>query len=240
MMNQNTFHTACAVILAVLGLSVSSIHAAVLTPSADAFIRGGASAGSNQGGGTAQNLSIVPGNNLDFNRKTYIKFDLSSIDEDVIDAKLSLDISFSNTATGGTPLNIWGLNNGSGDNWSETGITWNNAPGNQNSPVGVTNSVLLGTIVNPGQVASPGTFTFELDTDALLTFVNADTNNLVTFIITGSSGSNSPVRPLIASRENPGPAASRLDLTLIPEPSSLLLLSLGTLTLLRRRSRSID
>ncbi len=226
-----------AAALAAAPLAVSPAAAAVLTPSADAFIRGGSNANANQNGGNAQNLLILPGNDLNFARKAYLRFDLSSITADVTDAQLSLDISFSNTAVGGAPLNIWGLNDGSGDNWSETGITWNNAPGNQNNPAGTTGAALLGQIVDTGEVATPGTFTFTLDTDALLAFIQADGNDAVTFIITGSSGSNGPVRPIIASRENAGPPAARLDLTLVPEPASMALVGLSAVMVMGRRRR---
>ncbi|MEM6392927.1 MAG: DNRLRE domain-containing protein [Planctomycetota bacterium] len=241
---------ACPAALA-LACSTASSHAATLTPEADAFIRGGSNANNTQNGTAAQNLLILPGNDLSFARKTYIRFDLSTITAAVTDAELSIDFSFSNTATGGLPINIYGINDGvtGEDTWSEATLTWNNAPSNLTS--GSTSAVasgviasettLLGSYTPTGAEISgaqnPNTVNFTLDSAALLDLVQNDTNDAITLIITGNSGSNGPVRPFIASRENVGGGGVSLNLTVIPEPASLVLLSAGGMLMLTRRRR---
>ncbi|MEM6332058.1 MAG: DNRLRE domain-containing protein [Planctomycetota bacterium] len=240
--------------LAVLSIAACVIAAPVsasvitLDPSADAFVRGGSNANNTQNGTAAQNLLVLPGNDLSFARKTYIRFDLTTITGPVADAELTLEFTFANTASGGLPINIYAINDGVAgeDNWSEAGLTWNNAPSNLTT--GSTSQVAAGVIaaettlidsITPTGPEIAGGATYVIDTAALLSALQADTNDAITFVITGNAGSNSPVRPLIASRENPGGGGASLAVV-IPEPASLSLLAAGSLWMATRRRKRSD
>ncbi|MEM1011219.1 MAG: DNRLRE domain-containing protein [Planctomycetota bacterium] len=240
-----------SLVVAVVG---STGQAAVLQPEADAFIRGGSNANSSQNGTTAQNLLVLPGNDLSFARKAYVRFDLSTVVGTAVDAELSFDFSFTNTASGGSPINIYAINDGVAgeDTWSESGLTWNNAPSNLTSgstsavasAVVASETVLVGSFSPTGseiagaQLGDGNTITFTIDATPLLPLINGDTNDAITFILTGNTGSNSPIRPVFASRENVGGGGAELTV-IVPEPTSALgLIAGGSLLVLRRQQRA--
>ncbi|MEM6459862.1 MAG: PEP-CTERM sorting domain-containing protein, partial [Planctomycetota bacterium] len=94
-------------------------------------------------------------------------------------------------------------------------------------------TTLLGSVSpTSGEIASG--LTFVIDSATLLSELQDDTNNAITFIVTGTGSVGSPIRPIIDSRENP--TGSGVSLTLIPEPGSLVLVAAGLgLTLSRQR-----
>ena len=147
--------------------------------------------------------SIVGKNNanLSMNGKMYLRFDLSSVVRPVRYAKLNLTVA---GGANGMTVEWLGLNNGAqagggylGENWSESTLTWMNAPGGNS----ISNVVTFGTgIANGGEfvslclrninrliatdpdyVANGDTFT-AIEDDKLVAFLNADTNNLVTLV----------------------------------------------------------
>lgn len=97
-----------------------------LNPVADAFVRGGSYDSVNYG--TSNLLRVKDSSNETYSRKTYLKFDLSDI-----------------KSVEGSTLRIYGRNSqdtstfdlkayGVTDNgWTETGITWSNAPARQST-----------------------------------------------------------------------------------------------------------
>ena len=92
----------------------------VLTPTADAYVRDGTSAGANFGTDT---ILAVKNSSTGFNRRAFLKFDLSRVGS-LSSAKLRLFGNF--TATSGTsPVTAHQVADTS---WTETGITWNNQP----------------------------------------------------------------------------------------------------------------
>jgi N-acetylneuraminic acid mutarotase len=106
-----------------------------LLPIADAFVRNGSFAATNYGRDTAL---VVKGSTLSgYTRSTYLKFSLGSI-SNVSSAKLRLyGQNIDNTTT--ISLSAYGVND---DSWTETGITFNNAPAASTSAlssVGVNN-----------------------------------------------------------------------------------------------------
>ena len=90
-----------------------------LTPTADAYVRGGTSGAINYG--TATTLAVKKGTDANFFRKSYIKFDITNAGfSSITSAKIRLYASVVN------PFSITAYQ--TGDSWTETGITWNNAP----------------------------------------------------------------------------------------------------------------
>jgi hypothetical protein len=96
------------------------IHAdtASLTPTADAYVRNGANASTNYGTSTRMETR----NNSSAHRRSYLKFDISSINGTVSDAKLGL---YANTSSSTQTTDAYSV---SDTTWTETGITWNNMP----------------------------------------------------------------------------------------------------------------
>lgn len=92
-------------------------------PSADAYVRGGVYANTNYG--SSATLDIKNDSNLDYARKAYLKFNFSDFSGNNISAaKLRVYVYSSGTDPIRT-IRCYGTND---ESWSETGITWNNAP----------------------------------------------------------------------------------------------------------------
>ena len=92
-----------------------------LDPTADSYVYGG-SASSNYG--TAVDLIVKDGSGTTYDRMTYLKFDLSGISGTISSATLKL---YCNKLENGAPAIAKAFTVAS-DSWTETGITWNNAP----------------------------------------------------------------------------------------------------------------
>jgi len=182
-------------------------------------------------------------------RATYIRFDISSITGTVgADAQLQLGQTY--TKGGNKTMHVYGLVDGdAGELWSETTLCYDNAPGFLPAPGGNnlgqyaidSRLVLLGTFVITGTGSSGATLTppvqFLTDpaTLPLADFLNADTNNVVTFVLinaAGTASNNSENR--FASKEDANAWAAPT-LVFVPEPATLALLGLGSLISLRRR-----
>jgi len=166
-------------------------------------------------------------------RKSWIKFDLSGQNADLSGgATLSLALSVASATT--FTVTIYALNAGFvpssgilGTNWSETAITWNNAPGND---------LADGTAMNTSQTTSLGSFTVASTTAAgtvftqsfslLSSFVQSD--QTVTLMIGVTQVSNTPNLNL-ASSENTTYSKPQLQFSVIPEPRSGALVLIGLL-----------
>lgn len=130
-------------------------------------------------------------------RKCYLRFDLSDIDKTNL-AEVALELTTASNSTGQT-FNVYGLlDSQPEENWIEgesaanlnvatdtdpandAWLTWNNAPGNADgNGVDPSKAILLGTFTGgPISQKIGGT------NQALLDFINADTDGLVTLIIT--------------------------------------------------------
>jgi PKD repeat protein len=92
-----------------------------LSPVADAYVRDGSSATVNFG---TQNTLVVKKDGTGFSRITYLKFNLQDYQQ-IDTARLKLFISTSGTGAALTQWQVWKCDN---DNWTETGINWNNKP----------------------------------------------------------------------------------------------------------------
>lgn len=172
----------------------------------------------------------------------FFSFDLSSFPYPAA-TSAKIDLQFLSGSTTSYAFELWGINDGGGDeNFVESVLTFNNSsnttttPGSSNDgsldrSSGVT---LLGSL-NP---ASFGTITFN-STDSsgsgLLSFINSDTNNRVTFIVYSTYATGGAAAEF-ATKENG--TFDGATLTLVPETSSLILMA-GALVLavglLRRR-----
>lgn len=132
-----------------------------LGPEADAFIWGGTNAANNFGKNSY--LAVREATSDSYTRKAYVKFNLNEI-KTLASAKLRI---YGKATKNGT-LKVWGSEE---KNWTETSITWNNAP----SP---TSEIASATISAASQY-------YEFDvTDYVKEQVDATE---VTFIITGAN-----------------------------------------------------
>jgi len=170
-------------------------------------------------------------------RKGYLRFDVSSIADPIDIVALSLVYTGTNAANAPadpSTYNIYGLTDGgAGETWGESTITWNNAPANVASSANGVDLALasfLGSFdinqpVNPDDV-------FGLSSSDLTAFVQADTDGLVTLIITRAQ-TNFSIE-YFASRESNSYSAPLLDITTsdsngnpMPIPSGIALLLVG-------------
>ena len=93
-----------------------------LTPVADATVRGGTSAGLNFG--TATTLTVRQDPSANNIQQAYLRWDLSGVSRNIAQARVIL-----------TPVSLGanGIEQGAAvansNNWTETGVTWNNQPG---------------------------------------------------------------------------------------------------------------
>ncbi|PYV44722.1 MAG: hypothetical protein DMG06_05285 [Acidobacteria bacterium] len=91
-------------------------------PEADAYVRGGTYASQNFG----TDISLAEKNSdLDsFDRRTFLRFDLSSISSTSI-TRATLKLYVTSLIEGTAPIPLFGVPSNS---WTETGVTWNNQP----------------------------------------------------------------------------------------------------------------
>ena len=176
--------------------------------------------------------------NADWSMKSYLRFDTTGLVGTAVSASLNLDFVATDSLS---VINVFGLkNNATGQGWGESTITYLNAPANDLTPTGAggtyttpgtggatTDAVFLGTyaVIN-------GHCTFS-NTD-LVSFINADTDHLVTFILTPTSDKNVQ---FLTKEVGPNTADYPTLSVTIPEPASALILlaGAGSLALGRRR-----
>lgn len=242
-----------AVALLMLGACAS---AAVINVAADSYVTGyGGSTGTNRsatnyGADTALKTRFNTGASA-WTRKIYLRFDLSSITAPTIETAV-LELYNTRTTTTTLKLSVYGLvesatGYGSGrldEFWAEGNkngsagsageITYANAPGNV-SDIGsnALDSSYVVHLLNYSKSHNLGD-TVKLTSQAMIDFLNADTNNMVTFIILYNDTQTTEYS--FASKEASTGHAPRLDITTIPEPATMTVLLLGACgALLRRR-----
>jgi len=147
----------------------------------------------------------------DLLRKGYVAFDLSKFNKEKIqEAEIALsiepsDLGFATLVPDSTFI-VYGLLEGTGKDWSETDITWQNAPAQRTGTTGLhlpdeTKTVRLGSFSIP-QGVNRGSRT--ITGKDLVDFLKSDTDGLATFIIcreTDETGRNGLVHAF-ATREN--------------------------------------
>ncbi len=180
----------------------------VLTPTADAYVSNYiTTTGSDQktiNYGAATTLFI---NNSGGIRLFFLRFDLRAVPQPITALTLLLTME---TGAAGSTYNVFGLTN---ESWSESTITWNNAPAVQKThtaPQGTQSEYLkTSDLRNTGQVlatfTSPsavgGLASVHVTSGPMLDFINADTDKIVTFVIAEADPLNGP-RESYYSRES--------------------------------------
>ncbi|OOG19790.1 hypothetical protein BWD42_07790 [Sphingobacterium sp. CZ-UAM] len=151
-----------------------------LTASADAYVRDGNYANNNYG---AETSLAVKSDQASFKRKSYIKFDLTSVQNlGISSARLSLNVRQLNTSLYRT-VNVYAVKT---NTWDEKTINWNNAP--------------MDT-VHVGKLRITGTGHYSLDvTKAIKNQVGA-VNQQVTFLLLNTGPANSTGDVSFSSRE---------------------------------------
>ena len=223
---------------------------AELSPVADAFVQGNDS----QHGGDQLLQMKSEGSNLDWSRKTYMRFDLSGVafDHTVELTQAKLRLPFIESGVGTETDNetylfeVFGLQDGDpGETWDEGTIVWSNAPANDTASHSgmLANAVSLGTFTLVGKGIGPLEFTSaELDQfieDSLV-------DDLLTIAIVrhtpqvGPGGVGDNYAHALASKENAGVGGPQLilDGAPIPEPGTVCFLAAGLLGLARRRRKA--
>lgn len=216
---------------------------------ADAFVVSNA-AGSNFGSSSTVTLKRNDASSPTAGptRKGYLRFDISSITDSIESIRLDLTISgvFPPTSAPAPAFTVYGLNDGhAGEAWAESGITWNNAPGNDTASTnGVgAGTTLLGTFGTVGLGGATAGDLVSFSSLALLNFALSDTNNLLTLIIVREDVDSSNEN--FASNNQGLLAAPTLEIQTVPEPGTWLMLTTGGLALAgrawrRRRAASPD
>lgn len=221
-------------LLCALGCFTGIASAATLVTSADSYIYGGSQDSNfgtsdwlyaNDGGGVVANV-----------QKIYMKFDASSLPTLASISGLTMRYDASTNRTG----NFYLLEGTGADSWTETGITWNNAPLNNDTGFDFTAGsgqtiTSLGAIAGNGQF-QPITLTFgTAEETALLNALN--TGDRIATIGILHSGTNFFQ---IAALDAGASIAPTLEYTAIPEPTTAALLGLAAAgaVLLRRRRKA--
>ena len=146
-----------------------------LNDTADAYVRDGTNAGANFG--TAADLEVKKAGS-GFNRVSYIKFDLSSVST-INSVKLNLFGKLSDTQNASITTSLFSVADTS---WSETGITFNNAPSLSSSALG--SATITGTTLQMVQ----------FDVTSYVKAQKAAGHNIVSFALKDATSSNSFVQ----------------------------------------------
>ncbi|UCF16801.1 MAG: LamG domain-containing protein, partial [Phycisphaerales bacterium] len=167
---------------------------------ADTFVRGADNGDTNYGSGGSVTIKNANGNSYD--RKGYIRFDIAG---KTSEASLELTVSTNNNGGGGTipqtfTVEVYGLAESLDHTWTETDITWNNAPGNDTSSSNFTaDATLLGFfVVEPLPVGNVVSFS----DPALDDLINSDTDGQITILVRRTPGASSSHNLAFASKEN--------------------------------------
>lgn len=223
-------------------LSVTASDAIVITASQDAYVQSGTFASENYGSAALNQVKRL--DETRWNRKSYLGFDLSGLGSFPV-ATASLLFNFVDSGLGKTlagtayQFEVFGLTNELfDDSWLESTITWNNAPANQtNNGINSMMAASLGTFSLTGKGLGAYSFTSQ----ALVDFLNSDTNDYATFIVRRNTNQPSNTQDYVhafASTEHPTVAGPRLNVTTVPEPSTFLFVGAGLVGLgLLRRGR---
>jgi hypothetical protein len=131
----------------------------------------------------------------------YIRFDVGDLAGDMTVATLTFDATFLKGSA--KTVDVYGLIDGDDDFWDESTLTYNTAPGVLAATLGnytldTSKVTLLGTITTPGAGEPyPVSFSSNPAELPLESFLEADTNGLVTFLFIGTDNEGE-----VASKEH--------------------------------------
>lgn len=166
----------------------------------DAYVRQG-SGNANQSFASTLDL-LVKDNGGSNTRRSYLRFDLSSINNPVSEAYLKLNVAgFGNEEVTQRPVDLKTVVN---DNWNETSLTWNNRPAGD--------STLVSFTVSDGDIGNY----ISLDvTDYFNSQIIGD--KIASFLLTQPDGVDALVR--FDSKESPNSPFIELGITQTPQDS---------------------
>lgn len=218
---------------------VQSAHSAVVVASDDNYVLNSASNTVQDGDG---NLVLKrASNNI---RKSWLKFDLTGLDADLTQSgTVTLTLAGNSSSDTTFRIALYALDDTgvTAPTWTESTITWNNAPGNDTGGSGIRDleggeTTLLGETATIASSTSAGT-QYQFTISELSTFLQSD--NTITVIAISSFQPDPGPTLALASSENATEAwRPTLTFATIPEPSSALLMGvagLGAVALWRRR-----
>jgi len=148
--------------------------------------------------------------------KVYLRFDVTGFPLPVENAAIDLTTSSFNYSIPATTFEVYGLSDGhSGENWQEgdecsadatssAHITYNNAPGNDNSDT-VNNDVLASEVTPLGtytKSTAPFNMVDKFTSMDLVDFINLDTDGLITLIVVPDDASFQNNNSFYASKEH--------------------------------------
>lgn len=184
--------------------------------------------GTNWGSSDSLLLRNDGNNSGGWHRHSYLRFDLGGVGATVTNVAFDVALTYNTLINNEASIaNIWDieiyglLDGASGNTWSETGITWNNAPGNNTGSNGFTSDFqLLGTMSIQGV---PVGSRISYSSSTLVDFLNADTDGLVTLGLRRVNPVRTATSFILASKENTSYGAPSLSLytDAIPEPSTI-------------------
>lgn len=226
------FAVSAVAIICLLAMTAPA-SAAIVTAQADAYIKG-YEPSKNFGSEDLVAGKYDPRTTSNFNRKAYIRFDVTSLPTGSDEYVFGLNVVDSELgtveATRVYEFEVYGLNDGvAGENWLEDEITWNNAPANalanDEYNLFTSDATSLGKFYITGNGIGTAIRFSSLSNPAMATFIEADTDNQVTFMIarnTPAAGYN--YIHAFASKENTTVGGPTLEAN--PEPGSLIVWSL--------------
>ena len=197
---------------------------------ADLNVRGGSVFGPGNFG-DHEILRVRNATDLGNARKSYLRFDLATLPENIQKATgATLGLQLAPAEGKSAPDKIWtftvaGLKDGAtSENWDEKTASWNNAPANDgSSALNLTpDATPLGTFTIAGSGAAGQVVNFS--SPELLKYLQGDTNGEVTFIIArreAGDGPNDDVMHNFASKEYKTPAPPLLSVAFNGEKATL-------------------
>lgn len=207
-------------------LASQSAQAASIVASHDNFVLNSQSGTVQSSGGTGETLVVKDAsNNI---RKSWLKFDLTGQNVDFSQPG-TITLTLASVPAATFELSLYALNDTgvTAPTWTESTITWSNAPGNgtsdsQKREVKESETTLLGKSGNIVQNTPTGT-QYQFVISDLSTFLQSD--NTITAIAISDQSNPSPSFSFASSENSTEAWRPTLTFTQIPEPGSFALLS---------------